>query len=108
MKIVQDLGEEVLSEENALTEEGKEAQNESKKDETDVKETPENIQQETTEKPRIALKVPDTVHVTITKDNLIDYVGSPIFISDRLYETLPPGVTMGLAWTQMGWSCTIR
>ena len=102
LKIIQDLGEEALPESEALTDEGKAALEESKKDNTDVKDTPENIEQETTEKPRIALKVPNSVHVTITKDNLKDYVGPPIFTSDRLYETTPPGVAMGLAWTSMG------
>ncbi|EHK97378.1 Ribosomal protein S5 2-like protein [Glarea lozoyensis ATCC 20868] len=102
LKIVQDLGESALPEEEALTEEGKKALEESKKDETDVKETPENIAAETTEKPRISLEVPDTVHVSINRQNLKDYVGPPVFTSDRLYETTPPGVAMGLAWTQMG------
>ncbi|EXJ53535.1 lon protease like, mitochondrial [Cladophialophora psammophila CBS 110553] len=102
LKIVQDLGEEAFPEAEALTEEGKAALEESKKDDSDVKDTPETIDQETTEKPRVALKVPDSVHVTITKDNLKDYVGPPIFTADRLYETTPPGVAMGLAWTSMG------
>lgn len=102
LKIVQDLGESVLPEEEALTEEGKAAMEESKKDETDVKETPENIEKETTETPRVSLHVPDTVHVTIDQDNLKDYVGPPVFTSDRLYDVTPPGVAMGLAWTQMG------
>ncbi|KAF2226164.1 Lon protease C-terminal proteolytic domain-containing protein [Elsinoe ampelina] len=104
LKIVQDLGEEVLSEEKALTEEGKAAQEQSKKDETDVKETPSEseMEKETTETPRVALKVPEGVHVSIGKDNLKDYVGPPIFTADRLYDTTPPGVAMGLAWTQMG------
>jgi Lon-like ATP-dependent protease len=102
LKIVQDLGESVLPEEEAMTDEGKAAMEESKKDETDVKETPENIEKETTEKPRIQLQVPDSVHVTIDKDNLKDYVGPPVFTSDRLYDITPPGVVMGLAWTQMG------
>ncbi|KAK4499372.1 hypothetical protein PRZ48_009885 [Zasmidium cellare] len=102
LKIIQDLGEDVLSEDKALTEEGKKAAEEAQKDETDVKETPENIEQKTTEQPRVALKVPDSVHVTIGKDNLKDYVGPPVFTSDRLYDTTPPGVAMGLAWTQMG------
>lgn len=102
LKIVQDLGESVLPEEEALTEEGKAAMEESKKDETDVRETPENIEKETTETPRVSLQVPDTVHVTIDKDNLKDYVGPPVFTSDRLYDVTPPGVAMGLAWTQMG------
>lgn len=102
LKIIQDLGEDVLSEEKALTEEGKAAAEESKKDETDPAETPENIEKETTEQPRVALQVPDSVHVSIGKDNLKDYVGPPVFTSDRLYDVTPPGVAMGLAWTQMG------
>lgn len=102
LKIVQDLGESVFPEEEALTDEGKAALEESKKDETDVKETPENIEKETTEIPRVSLKVPDSVHVTINKENLKDYVGPPVFTSDRLYDVTPPGVAMGLAWTQMG------
>ena len=102
LKIIQDLGEEALPESEALTAEGKAAMEESKKDKTDVKDTPEGIEHETTEKPRIALKIPESVHVTVTKDNLKDFVGPPIFIADRLYETTPPGVAMGLAWTSMG------
>jgi Lon-like ATP-dependent protease len=102
LKIVQDLGESALPEDAALTEEGRAAQKESAKDTSDVKETSENIANETTETPRVSLQVPDTVHVTINKDNLKDYVGSPVFTSDRLYDITPPGVAMGLAWTQMG------
>ncbi|KAF7189347.1 Lon protease-like, mitochondrial [Pseudocercospora fuligena] len=102
LKIIQDLGEDVLSEDKALTEEGKAAAKESEKDESEVKDTPENIENETTEKPRVALKVPESVHVTIGKDNLKDYVGPPVFTSDRLYDVTPPGVAMGLAWTSMG------
>lgn len=102
LKIVTDLGEEVLPESEALTDEGKAAQQEAEKDTSDVKETPQNIEAETTETPRVALKVPDDVHVSIGKDNLKDYVGPPVFTSDRLYEVTPPGVAMGLAWTSMG------
>lgn len=104
LKIIQDLGEDVLSEDKALTEEGKEAQEAAAKDDTDVKDTPESEQmdKETTEQPRVALKVPESVHVEIGKDNLKDYVGPPVFTSDRLYDSTPPGVAMGLAWTQMG------
>ncbi|PBP19639.1 LON serine protease [Diplocarpon rosae] len=102
LKIVQDLGENVFPEAEALTEQGKAAQEESEKDETDVKETSDNIEKETTEVPRVNLQVPDSVHVTIDKENLKDYVGPPVFTSDRLYDVTPPGVAMGLAWTQMG------
>ena len=102
LKIVRDVGEDELSEDKALTLQGKEAQEEAHKDETDVKETPEDISKETTEIPRVPLKVPESVHVRINKDSLSDYVGPPIFTSDRLYDVTPPGVAMGLAWTQMG------
>ena len=102
LKIIQDLGEEVFPEADAMTEEGKAAQEESQKDNSDVKTTSENIGKETTEIPRVGLGVPDSVHVNISSENLKDYVGPPIFTSDRLYETTPPGVAMGLAWTSMG------
>lgn len=102
LKIVTDLGEEVFPESEALTDEGKAAQEESNKDESDVRQTSENIENETTQTPRIALKVPADVHVSIGKDNLKDYVGPPVFTSDRLYDITPPGVAMGLAWTSMG------
>ncbi|XP_019123548.2 lon protease homolog, mitochondrial [Larimichthys crocea] len=42
--------------------------------------------------------------VTVTPDNLQDYVGKPIFTVDRMYNITPPGVVMGLAWTAMGGS----
>lgn len=105
LKIVQELGEDVLPEEKALTDEGKAALEESAREKTpEGKEhvTTTASEQETTEKPRVALKVPDSVHVEIDRSNLKDYVGPPIFTSDRLYDVTPPGVTMGLAWTQMG------
>lgn len=40
----------------------------------------------------------------VTAENLKDFVGPPLFTSDRLYDTTPPGVVMGLAWTSMGGS----
>jgi len=102
LKIIQDLGEEALPESAAITAEGKEALKEAEKDKTETKESSPNMTKETAEQPRVALKVPDSVHVRITKDSLKDYVGPPIFTSDRLYETTPPGVALGLAWTSMG------
>ncbi|KAL3474358.1 Lon protease-like protein, mitochondrial [Aspergillus californicus] len=100
-KIVSDLGEDVLTEEKALTAEGKAAQEESKKDTEPIERSSES-ENSTTEIPRVALKVPDDVQLSIGKDSLTDYVGPPIFTADRLYDTFPPGVTMGLAWTSMG------
>ncbi|OTB03302.1 hypothetical protein M426DRAFT_321870 [Hypoxylon sp. CI-4A] len=107
LKIVQELGEEVLPESAALTDDGKAALEESEKEKEKEKQdptSPEASEKETTEKPRVPLKVPDSVHVQINKENLKDYVGPPIFTSDRLYDVTPPGVAMGLAWTQLGGS----
>ncbi|KAK4450674.1 mitochondrial Lon protease [Podospora aff. communis PSN243] len=107
LKIVQDLGEEALPEEKALTDECKAALEESEKakeEEGEASKATEDSakETETTETPRVPLKIPDSVHVVIGKENLKDYVGPPVFTSDRLYDVTPPGVTMGLAWTQMG------
>ena len=43
-------------------------------------------------------------HVHVSEENLQDFVGKPIFTSDRLYVETPPGVVTGLAWTSMGGS----
>ena len=40
----------------------------------------------------------------ISSERLEEFVGQPIYTSDRMYETLVPGVVMGLAWTAMGGS----
>ena len=40
--------------------------------------------------------------MTVRPDNLEDFVGKPIFQTDRFYDELPPGVVVGLAWTSMG------
>jgi len=42
--------------------------------------------------------------IEVETTNLTDFVGKPIFTSDRMYEVTPPGVVMGLAWTSMGGS----
>lgn len=38
----------------------------------------------------------------VDPQNLKDYVGSPVYTADRMYDTTPAGVVMGLAWTSMG------
>jgi len=40
--------------------------------------------------------------VEIAPDNLEKYLGKPVYTSDRIYETTPPGVSTGLAWTALG------
>ena len=42
--------------------------------------------------------------IDVTVENLKDFVGNPVYTSDRLYASTPPGVVMGLAWTAMGGS----
>ena len=45
---------------------------------------------------------PDWEKVVVGADQLADYVGKPTFQSERFYDTNPPGVVTGLAWTSMG------
>lgn len=40
--------------------------------------------------------------IKISSKNIQDFLGKPIFTSDRFYEDNPIGVTTGLAWTSMG------
>uniref|UniRef100_M4FGM6 Lon protease homolog, mitochondrial n=1 Tax=Brassica campestris TaxID=3711 RepID=M4FGM6_BRACM len=42
--------------------------------------------------------------VMIEESNLADYLGKPVFHTDKIYEKTPVGVVMGLAWTSMGGS----
>lgn len=46
-------------------------------------------------------EIADT-NFTIHENNLEQYIGKKIFLSDRLYDSTPAGVVMGLAWTSMG------
>ncbi|XP_029653730.2 lon protease homolog, mitochondrial-like [Octopus sinensis] len=41
-------------------------------------------------------------NILVTPDNLQEFVGKPLFTTDKMYEQTPPGVVMGLAWTAMG------
>ena len=50
-----------------------------------------------------ATAVEDAIVIDEGKD-LVDYVGQPPFQTDRIYDTTPPGVVTGLAWTAMGGS----
>jgi len=89
LKIVRDIGEEEipLQESESIGTES---------------ETPEKDKENITTEPRKPLEVPSDVHVDISPKNLKDYVGPPLWHSDRLYDRTPPGVAMGLAWTSMG------
>jgi Lon-like ATP-dependent protease len=53
---------------------------------------------------KVAYKVVknEVAKIDVTPKNLPDFVGKPVFTHDRMYDTTPPGVVMGLAWTAMG------
>ncbi|XP_076800484.1 lon protease homolog, mitochondrial-like [Clavelina lepadiformis] len=42
--------------------------------------------------------------IIVNQSNLEEFVGKPLFTSNRMYDVTPPGVVMGLAWTAMGGS----
>ncbi|NGX57858.1 MAG: Lon protease 2 [Chlamydiae bacterium] len=44
----------------------------------------------------------DVEKIRIGVDNLEEFLGKPIFTSDRFYEQTPVGVCTGLAWTALG------
>ena len=60
---------------------------------------------------KAALKLTDDSNgnsINVGADNLVEYVGKPVFTKDRIYDgATPPGVVMGLAWTAMGEYCVI-
>ena len=45
---------------------------------------------------------PVAERIVVTEANLDEFVGKPVFSSDRHYDRTPPGVVVGLAWTSMG------
>ncbi|MCF7851856.1 MAG: endopeptidase La [Simkaniaceae bacterium] len=40
--------------------------------------------------------------VKVTDDKVEEYLGQPVFMSEKYYERAPVGVCMGLAWTSLG------
>jgi len=40
--------------------------------------------------------------IVVDDGNLQEFVGKPMYTTDRMYELTPPGVSMGLAWTANG------
>jgi ATP-dependent Lon protease len=47
-------------------------------------------------------KRPRPTNVNINTKNLEEYLGKPLFESDRIYRETPVGVVAGLAWTSLG------
>lgn len=40
--------------------------------------------------------------INVSKNNLSEFLGQPVFTTEGLYKKAFPGVTLGLAWTAMG------
>jgi ATP-dependent Lon protease len=40
--------------------------------------------------------------INVSKNNLTEFLGQPVFTTEELYKKQFPGVTLGLAWTAMG------
>ncbi|KAG9104221.1 ATP-dependent Lon protease pim1 [Ceratobasidium sp. 370] len=106
-KIVTDLGEEAFPESSAMPDKPADAQGENKTVES-VEPDPSTSrnspgQTAVTTEERKPLKVPDTVSIKITRDNLKDYVGPQIYQKDRFYTYAPPaGVSTGLGYLGNG------
>ncbi|TRM64600.1 hypothetical protein BD626DRAFT_492374 [Schizophyllum amplum] len=63
----------------------------------------EDAEMDVTTVERAPMKIPDTVHVRITPDNLKDYVGPAVYQKDRMYSRPPPpGVSTGLGYLGNG------
>lgn len=58
----------------------------------------------TTQQDNNGLETASVERIIIDESNLFNYVGKPVFHTERLYDQTPTGVVMGLAWTSMGGS----
>ncbi|WOO77564.1 Lon protease, mitochondrial [Vanrija pseudolonga] len=107
-KIVDDLGEAALPEptepENSRSVETQEADVKPKSERLPGDEAgKEPDTTHVTTKVREPLTIPEGIHVRVTKDNLKDYVGPPVYHKDRLYTKAPPaGVSTGLGYLGNG------
>lgn len=115
LNIVRELGEDVFPEpkpeveattaetETSTAETQEPASNEPKETSSSDTETPKEQENAVTTEERKPLKVPETVHIRITPENLKDYVGPPVYHKDRLYGFAPPpGVSSGLGYLGNG------
>lgn len=126
LKIVQDIGEPVLSEAAAeivppatgapaapttsestaapIIEDKVEKQDgEATSPSSTTAETAAEEDRQTTTGVRKPLEIPSSVHVAITADNLLEYVGPPMYQKDRMYtKTSPVGVSCGLGYLGNG------
>lgn len=126
LKIVQDIGEPALSEASAeivppatgapaaaattessaapIVEDKVEKQDgEATSSSSTATETATEEDRKTTTGVRKPLEIPSSVSVAITADNLLEYVGPPMYQKDRMYtKTSPVGVSCGLGYLGNG------
>lgn len=128
LKLVQDLGEDALPEPtpastasssaddstepsselpaeaaSATVEKVDPPPNEPAAPESSTPKTDGELERTVTTEERPPLKIPDTVHLKITPENLKDYVGPPVYHKDRMYiNAPPPGVSTGLGYLGNG------
>jgi Lon-like ATP-dependent protease len=50
----------------------------------------------------VASENPTAVHIDISRENIEEFLGAPIFESKRIYSDTPPGVVIGLAYNGYG------
>ncbi|CAE6448583.1 unnamed protein product [Rhizoctonia solani] len=102
-KIVTDLGEDVFPEETTAKPTDTEKTVESTEPAPNTSATKTEGQTAVTTEERKPLQVPDSVSITITRENLKDYVGPQIYQKDRFYTHAPPaGVSTGLGYLGNG------
>lgn len=67
-----------------------------------TKETKSNHSEKTDEEELVKLEIPEDIKLEVTPENLKDYVGPEIYTRDRVYDSPPPGVATGLAYSSSG------
>ncbi|KAG5363237.1 Lon protease-like protein [Yarrowia sp. B02] len=107
VKIVGEYGQdEVIDVEPVEKEDKKKAKKKETKEDKpkDVKEDKPKEDKDETEVKAPPVSVPEDYSLTIDEKDLYDYVNSPPYSSDRMFEDPPPGVVMGLAYSPLGGS----
>lgn len=94
-KILRKVAYKIVSEQQTVENAAKEEKIESEP----VKKTRGNKKVEAT---KVNAEEKKSTKIAITAENVSEYLGKPVFTSDRFYERTPAGVAMGLAWTAMG------
>lgn len=49
-----------------------------------------------------AMEIPDDIKLEVTPQNLKDYIGPEVYTRDRVFDSPPPGVATGLAYSSLG------